>query len=366
MNFEKKLVILTGKSGKGTALIERSAAGVNLTLNAFSLPDLTRGEYAFGVKTANKVLRRELGSLGKIRSRFSLPEGDYSHAHLVIFRTSDDEVLLYGACDPASRMWQGNLMDGLRSKEIEKKTIDESETAASAQDFRYSERKIKDYFLDIDPSRYYDGALAEVNYFDYSSSLNGGYYYDRPPSPADAERSYLEHRFGSNFAESEFGKEDIAINGSADELKIFGEGEVIKGDDVKADKSYEPKKIKSAAEYTVEQAVAAVKTERGFYAAVKPQIDELFAAGEKFAPLERALPDTRWVKVNYDDRGRYYVVGLVGSKPDYIAYGVPGKLDARPAAFDGADFIPVSPPDNTDGFWVIFQSAETGKEILKQ
>ena len=54
----------------------------------------------------------------------------------------------------------------------------------------------------------------------------------------------------------------------------------------------EPIRIKSASEYSVEQAVAAVKTEAGFYASVKAQLDKLFADGERFAPLERALPET--------------------------------------------------------------------------
>ena len=376
MNFEKKLVILTGKSGKGTALIERSAVGTSVTLSVFSLPDLTRGEYALGVKTATNILRRELGSLGKIRSRYSLPSGDYSHAHLVIFRTSDDEVLLYGACDHSSRMWQSNLMDGLRRKEVEKKTADEGEAAAAAQDFHYSERKIEDYFLDIDRSTYYDGALAEVNYFDYSPASYGEeYYYDRPPAPAESERSYLEHRFGLSGENAGHTASDAEADESNFDIPL-GDGEILREDEEREETAIspniahaqkgQPKKIKSASEYTVEQAVAAVKTERGFYATVKDQIDELFSVGERYAPLERALPDTRWVKIDYDDKGRYYVVGLVGVKPDYIAYGVPGKFDSRPAAFEGADFIPLSQPiERSDGFWVIFQSAETGKEILK-
>ena len=82
MNFEKKLVILSGKTGKGTALIERNGAGVFVTLNAFSLPDLTAGEYALGVKTSTSVYRREVGSLGRIKSKFALPEGEYSSVHL--------------------------------------------------------------------------------------------------------------------------------------------------------------------------------------------------------------------------------------------------------------------------------------------
>ena len=57
-------------------------------------------------------------------------------------------------------------------------------------------------------------------------------------------------------------------------------------------------------------------------------------------------------------------MGLIGSAPDYIAYGVPGKYGDIPPALEGADFVPLKADAPTgDGFWVLFQSAETGKEI---
>ena len=198
MDFEKKLVILSGKTGQGTVLLERNGMGTFVTVNAFSLPDLTAGEYALGVKTGQTVFRREIGSLGRIKSRFALPEGDYTAVHFVLFRTYDEEVVLYGTSE-ARKMWDANVMDGLRRNGLEKKTTSDAHAAvaATAQEFRYSERKIEDYFLEIDPARYHDTAVAEVNYFDYGKRggepQNG--YYDAPAAPSDLERQYLRARF---------------------------------------------------------------------------------------------------------------------------------------------------------------------------
>lgn len=371
MNFEKKLVILTGKTGKGTALMERNGMGAFVTLNAFELPDLTAGEYALGVKTEHTVFRREMGSLGRIKSRFALPEGEYAAAHLVVFRTFDEEVVLYGT-SAARKMWEGNLMDGFRRKGVGKQASDTTDkTATATQDFQYSERKIEDYFLDIDPSHYYDGALAEVNYFDYSARADRqpqGTYYDVPPTPSQTARQYLGKRFSAPPRGHDADVQTAppaADDGAAVAQRIL---QAMDGEEqpTRQEQPAAPK-IRSASSFTVEQAVAAVKTDAGFYATVKSQLDKLFASGERFAPLEEALPGTRWVKADYDGTGRYYVVGLVGAAPDFIAYGVPGVYTQTPVAFEDADFIPLSAENPTgDGFWVLFQSAETGEEIQRK
>ena len=351
MNFEKKLVILSGKTGKGTALIERNGAGVFVTLNAFSLPDLTAGEYALGVKTSTSVYRREVGSLGRIKSKFALPEGEYSSVHLVVFRTYDEEVVLYGTAD-AGKLWEANVMDGLRRERLEKKASVTNEIkSAAATEFEYSERKIGDYFLDIDPSQYKDNAISEVNYFEYSArEREPEYHYDERLSPSEMQRRYLSGRFGE-------------IQGAAYKPRLEPVAETKRVRDESAAATIE---VKSASRYTVEEAVSAVKTGADFYSSVRRDIEKLFSSCEKFEPLERALPDTRWVKVDYDSSGRYYVVGLIGSAPDFIAYGVPGKYGAVPASLEGADFVPLGEEKSGEGFWVLFQSAQTGKEAVKE
>ncbi len=367
MDFEKKLVILTGKEGRGTVLLERNGMGNFVTLNVFALPDLTAGEYALGVKTNTSVFRREVGSLGRVKSRFALPEGEYASVHFVLFRTTDEEVVLYGT-NEARKMWEGNRMDGLRRGELDEKKENTEKAPAQTQEFRYSQRKIEDYFLNIEPKAYYDNAVAQVNYFDYSQREqdSDGAYYDRPPQPSETQRAYLRRRFGAPAEKSEHTAQAQAVAAETAAVAAFASSRRDNAEPTASQEKTEPPKVKKASDYTVEQAVAAVRTGAGFYASVKSQIDTLFAEGEPYAPLERALPGTRWTKVDYDGAGRYYVVGLIGAAPDYIAYGVPGKYTDMPTALEGADFVPIDAAQPTgDGFWVLFQSAVTGKEIRR-
>ncbi len=392
MELMKRLVILTGKTGRGTALIERNGMGTFITVNAFSLPDLTAGEYALGVKTADKIFRRELGSLGRIKARFAL-DGDVSDAvHLVLFCTQDDEVVLYGTTE-SRKMWESNLMDGLRGERVEKTLANSASAAAIAppSEFTYSERKVEDYFLSIDPSQYRDNAVAQENYYRYVRSP----FADDKQQPSEQERAAEEvtdeeaaatvaavlsdeqDEPQQDQSPKDATQECAAAADAATERREEMPGELermylrrrFSHQDVSAaaGQAVPPPEtsVKKASQYTVEQAVAAVKTGAAFYATVKDKLDDLFARGEKFAPLEQAMPGTRWVKVDYDASGRYYVVGLIGTAPDYIAYGVPGRYGATPPPLDGADFVPLSQGGSAEGFWVLFQSAQTGEEILR-
>jgi hypothetical protein len=77
------------------------------------------------------------------------------------------------------------------------------------------------------------------------------------------------------------------------------------------------------------------------------------------------MPDTRWVKVYYDDT-RYYAVGLIGTRPDYIAYAVPAKYTVDPPAELGGEsrWMPEKPDDpKGKGFWLLFQDAVTGDAV---
>ncbi|MDE7395482.1 MAG: hypothetical protein K2M95_05140 [Clostridiales bacterium] len=433
MNFEKKLIVLTGKDGKGTALVERNGMGVFLLLNVFSLPDLKTGEYAVGVKTGTTVLSRDLGSLGRIRTRIELPDGDYSAVHLVIFTTANSEAVLYGTA-AKRRMWEGNLMDGLRRSKVDEKTLSTTKASTPPQEFAYSERKIEDYFLDILPGGpYADGAVAQTNYFAFSQASNADAEEEKPyrpiladeeepvqrekplraaeeeraPSeqnaerreekpaplrlPSEMERAYLSKRFPSSRLTEELISDTEAIAATVMEAQqeaktpyyaeqstpprsesfVFFDAEEeqdatdIFGEQNKAEKTDDaPRFVKKAADYTAEAAVAAVKTSADFYTRVKPQIERLFKNGQPFPPLESLLPNTKWVRVDYDGRGRYYLVGLIGDAPDYLAYGVPGSYASRP--LEGADFIPEKEDAPTgNGYWVLFQSARTGEEINK-
>lgn len=103
-----------------------------------------------------------------------------------------------------------------------------------------------------------------------------------------------------------------------------------------------------------------------YYQKIKPRLDDLFEKFPREDGLSRVVPDSKWVKISYDD-GKYYVVGVLtdGKTPSYICYGVAGRYGERPKEIDGyCSFIPSSLFSlKGDGFWVMYQDAKSGERI---
>ena len=97
---------------------------------------------------------------------------------------------------------------------------------------------------------------------------------------------------------------------------------------------------------------------------MKDELDKIFSENPEEDCLKSTVPQSRWVKIEY--AGGYYLVGVVEErkKPKYICYGVPAKYSPYPpkelAGY--CTFIPLSVFEmKGDGFWMLFQSAETGE-----
>lgn len=101
-----------------------------------------------------------------------------------------------------------------------------------------------------------------------------------------------------------------------------------------------------------------------YYERIKPQIERLFEEFSEEKSLSEVVPDSRWVKIKYDGDD-YYVVGVIYDKnrPLYICYGVEGRYGEKPEKIgDYCSFIPSSIFNlKGDGYWVMYQSAITGK-----
>lgn len=110
------------------------------------------------------------------------------------------------------------------------------------------------------------------------------------------------------------------------------------------------------------------KENPSFYAKLKNQIDRLFANNPEEEYLEKIIPNSKWVKVEYEKEGDYYVIGLVYENQDltYLCYGVPGVYQKNPP--QELSGYPVWLPLDSDkkegfGYWLAYQNAETGESI---
>ncbi len=110
------------------------------------------------------------------------------------------------------------------------------------------------------------------------------------------------------------------------------------------------------------------ETEKTFFEQIKPQIDELFLKNSREEYLQNLIPNSKWVKVDYDSQGDYYILGLIYEEESlvYVVYGVPGVYSSLPPKEIAGK--PVwFPLDNENpesfGYWLSYQDANTGESI---
>lgn len=105
-----------------------------------------------------------------------------------------------------------------------------------------------------------------------------------------------------------------------------------------------------------------------FYEEVKNQISELFTTYPQEDFLTQIIPHSKWVKVDYESDGQYYVVGLIYEVGvlKYICYGMPGMFAEKPPKeMDGvSQWLPLDSEKPQDfGYWLSYQDADTGENL---
>lgn len=104
-----------------------------------------------------------------------------------------------------------------------------------------------------------------------------------------------------------------------------------------------------------------------FYNGVRKELEELFVIYPKEENLNGVIPNSDWVRINYEKDG-HYVVGKIteNGRVVLLGYGVPGKKRVQPPkiAKDIATWLAVDGLSaDYDGYWLMFQDAATGKVV---
>ncbi len=105
-----------------------------------------------------------------------------------------------------------------------------------------------------------------------------------------------------------------------------------------------------------------------FFDGIKEQIESLFEKYPEEEILKQIIPDSKWVKIDYEDKGEYYVVGLLyeNNKIKYVCYGIPGMYSKEPPEeLRGfSQWLPID-AEKEDGFgyWLTYQDADSGENV---
>ena len=105
----------------------------------------------------------------------------------------------------------------------------------------------------------------------------------------------------------------------------------------------------------------------GYYLSVKNELDELFHTYPKDETLSKAFSYSEWVRVKGTAKAPEYLVGVLyaDGRAKYICYALAAKdKDTPPDEIkDVCTFVPISALSQNVGFFVIFQSANSGQCI---
>lgn len=111
-----------------------------------------------------------------------------------------------------------------------------------------------------------------------------------------------------------------------------------------------------------------VVPEETFFDGIKEQITTLFDRFPEEDILKEIILDSKWAKIDMEETGEYYVVGLMYENDaiKYVCYGIPSVYgDEPPKELKGfAQWLPI---DSTKidgfGYWITYQDADTGENV---
>ena len=343
MIYEKRLLVLTGEES-GCLKLERTDRGIDCRLTGN-----VRGQCVLAVRPGAK-LAAFAPFVPAQAYLFSLPrDTDLSSLTAAVGDLRGSLVMSGGFRRPMP--WRGNLEDDLRRA---------LRVCGVAPEKTPPARDVNDYFLDIVPQDYDDTKIAEVDYYSSnmtSSPVEPPAHTDPPPAqPARDEPSVRSAR--GEPARDEPARDEPSVRPVRNVSPVSGEPLPPRTD---AAATLAPETDLSSSRPVPELGAAS------FYDSVSDKIDKLFSRCERYPALEKLLPGSRWIKVDYDSGGRYYLVGLIGDPVRYVCYGVPGDYspEAPPELAGYCQWLALDGNDPAGkGFWVMYQDAMTGKSIL--
>lgn len=104
-----------------------------------------------------------------------------------------------------------------------------------------------------------------------------------------------------------------------------------------------------------------------FYHQVEKTINHLFETKSTDDILESYIEESKFVKVEYEETKDYYSVGVIYENqiPKYICYAFPCQEGSAPPE-NLAEFAQFLPIGNQKGYYLMYQDAKTGENIIVQ
>lgn len=367
MGFYKKTILLKNNNsnmGMGLLTIERTGSGVFATLKSYEINE-----------TANMVLGIALNGASVAKQNIVFSNGDSYTFKLPNDFDIDGKigaVLVDKGRVVTPLVWGSNNGKSTYKEDIVKMFKEDNHSAGTTKPLQTNTRQVVQHqsVTEISAPEIGGKTLSEENTIEIDNQTLAG---------KEAVDTYKQILSGKELEDIEkhamSGKEAVDIDKYTSSVKksfnidkqmsSVKKFEEIVDDDAKHNAYlYEntPEEIEQLIDENMD-------SDSDFYSLIKDQIDDLFERFPRNARLEALVDNSKWVDIDYEGDGKAYVVGLLYDENgtlEYIAYGVPSTSDIRPPRqiADYSQWLPLDQdqPDG-DGYWVMFQNAQTGDSV---
>ena len=370
----KKTIVLYGKGGQGhlTAVRVGGSTGLKLVLEA------PIGKMALAFKAGNS---------GQLNFAITAAKTEIP---LEINLESQDELSAVVYSEDGSEMLSGGKKTKfVFPKEIFDPTSQESKYTAKESDNAERTATVADNATENATDNAAENAAenATENATDNATGTTGenaGESTAEKVAETFADNVQAEQADTSSAAEIEAEQAGADITrAAADEVSATEEREAEPDDSATATVGEEKENEEAATETAVKEAQKVDKYKddtvdlraafsgfafnkgENFYINIRGKLEEIMTINPECKELERLIPDSKWVKVYYDE-DEYYVVGILTEEGavKYLGYGVPGVEGIRPPkeAEELCDFL--ASDGEEEGYWIMLQKADNG-ELVK-
>lgn len=106
--------------------------------------------------------------------------------------------------------------------------------------------------------------------------------------------------------------------------------------------------------------------EKTFFLSVKEKVEQMFENYPTYPELSNQIENSKWVKVEFDESGLYYLLGLIYANENvkYICYAIPSNKNTPPPSHMAEFCSFVQCDEKENGFYVMSQDATNGESIL--
>jgi len=377
MNTIKKMMFMSSdKKNDGMGILKLENKNGNIFCNLKTYYANLDGEYILGIKLKDKIIKQNI-KIENNSYNFVLSEhSDLNHImSCVLMKIIDDNIFPIIWCTNKNENYKNLIISTLRNNLFKQTTSQINNTVTTnttsnnndkhltKEDTHpintisdpYNEEPNKNLPQDKISCNTNTTAtnqdllkcLSKLQTINNTSKENNVYHPINYSDKYNLTKNLFDNYNQELYTQEKNNNEEIAIASNAEMLFDSSDEEI---------------------ENTIDLEINKEENIQNFYNMIADQIEDLFEKYPKEENLMKLIENSYWVKIDTDIDNKHYVVGIIKQNEaiKYICYGVPGSYNNEPTdeLKQYSQWLPtdVSDPYN-NGYWVMYQDANTGENI---